>query len=213
MVMFCFAFIYTIDPIADPQTRTFTVTLMFRNERVRASVPESLQDVPIARAGVIGKVFVNLPLVAEGHFVDERMLHEDAEGYYILKILNRRIGTLSSSSDALLRVNKIRVTPGDKRLSFLGLASLRQISFAGNEEMNTNEDLFAGDISPPDGQTNWDGDQLLYDRERWLVRPGDLVGVDQSGGAIQPGIYVPLDAIMERSGSHIIFVVSESPAH
>jgi hypothetical protein len=31
-----------------------------------------------------------------------------------------------------------------------------------------------------------------------------------SGGSVQPGIYVPLDAIMEQSGAHFLFAVSES---
>ncbi|NKB40340.1 MAG: amidohydrolase family protein, partial [Ilumatobacter sp.] len=40
-----------------------------------------------------------------------------------------------------------------------------------------------------DGQATWDGDKLLFERPRWLVRPGDLVSVDQSGGLVRPGVY------------------------
>ena len=205
------AFIYMIDPVADPQTRTFTVTVMMRNEKVSAAVPAELADEPIARASLLGKVFLNLPRVAEGLFVDEKMLQEDEDGYFLWKILNRRIGNLSGSTDSVLQVEKIRVTLGDRRLSFLGLASLRDITLADDVEFDPAVDMVAGGVKLPDGHTKWDGEQLLYDRQRWLMRPGDLVGVDQSGGVVQPGIYVPVDAIMEQSGSYFVFAVSESP--
>ena len=204
------AFIYMIDPVADPQTRTFTVTLMMRNEKVHASMPENLKDQPIARASLVGKVFNKLPRVAEGLFVNEDMLQKDEDGFFLWKILNRRVGALSSSPDSILNVQKVRVTPGDVYLSFLGLASLRDITIADDADFNPDVDMIAGDVTPPEGQT-WDSDKLLYDNHRWLVRPGDLVGVDQSASVVQPGIYVPLDAIMEQSGSHFVFAVSESP--
>ena len=205
------AFIYTIDPVADPQTRTFTVTLMFRNEIVRASVPADLPDESIARASLIGKVFDSLPLVDERYFVDEKMLNEDADGFFLWKILDRQFGTPSRRADSLFQVAKVRVTPGDRRLSFLGLASLRQVNIADDADFDSRVDLIAGGIAAPTGDTAWDGDVLLYDRERWLVRPGDLVGVDQRGSTITPGLYVPVEAIMEQSGATYVFAVNESP--
>ena len=57
---------------------------------------------------------------------------------------------------------------------------------------------------------DWDGGKLLYDVRRWLVRPGDLVGVDRSGRKMPPGVYVPLDTILEKYGSKYVFAVSES---
>ena len=35
--------------------------------------------------------------------------------------------------------------------------------------------------------------------------------MDLRGEAVTPGFYVPLDAIMERSGAHFVFAVEESP--
>ncbi len=204
------AFIHTIDPVADPRTRTFTVTLMMRNERVRNRIPESLEGQPITYASLIGKVLENMPLQPGLTFVDETFLQEDQDGYFLWKILNQSIGTLSTSENPLLDVRKIRVTAGDVRISFLGLASLRNITIPDDEQFNFAEDMVAGDITLPEGQTTWDGDQLVFSRERWLVRPGDLVGVDQRGSVIPPGIYISVDAIMERSGSYFVFAVSES---
>jgi hypothetical protein len=204
------AFIYTIDPVADPQTRTFTVTMMLRNAPVRAPVPQELQGQPMARAGLVGKILLNMPLLAEGLFVNEDMLQEDEDGFFVWRILNRRLGTLPSDDDRILNVEKIRVTPGDSRLSLFGLASLRSITVAEDVQLDPNTDLLAGNVTPPDGQTTWDGDKLLYDVQRWLMRPGDLVGVDQAARAVQPGIYVPMDAIMERSGVNYVFLLVES---
>lgn len=199
-----------IDPVADPQTRTFTVTFMTRNEKVRTPVPDSLQDQPIAFAGLVGKLLYDLP-VAKGIYVNNKMLQQDGDGYFLWKILNRRVGALSGNSDQILNVKKVRVAPGESRLSFLGLMSLRDITISDGEDFNIDTDLIAGEVTLPDGQTTWDGDKMLYDRHRWLLRPGDLVGVDLRGGKVQPGIYVPLDAIMEQSGANFVFAVSESP--
>lgn len=203
-------FVYMIDPVADPLTRTFTVTVMMRNKKVHVSVPERLEDQPLARAGLIGKVLHDLPHMADGLYVNDRLLHEDEQGFYLWRILNRRIGATPSTSDPVLNVEKIRVVPGDVRLSFLGLASLRDIAIQGDTDFQPEIDMLAGDVRLPDGHESWDGNEMLFDRERWLVRPGDLVGVDLSGRVVQPGIYVPLDAIMSRSGSNFVFVVSES---
>ena len=42
------------------------------------------------------------------------------------------------------------------------------------------------------------------------MQPGDLVGVDQSGAVVKPGIYAPVDAILEQLGTNFVFKVSES---
>jgi len=91
------------------------------------------------------------------------------------------------------------------------LATLREITLAEGVDFDPDTDMIVGQVTPPDGQESWDGDQLLYDPGRWLIRPGDLVGVDRSGSQVQPGIYVPMDAILEKLGAKYIFVVVESP--
>ena len=78
-------------------------------------------------------------------------------------------------------------------------------------DFDPDTDVIAGNVTLPEGHSGWDGDEMLHDVPRWLVRPGDLVGVDQRGGAAPSGIYVPLDAIMETSGSNYVYQVIESP--
>ena len=66
----------------------------------------------------------------------------------------------------------------------------------------------AGELILPPGTKAWDGDTILFDEERWPLRPGDLVGVDLSRGETPPGLYLPLDAIMEKSGDNYVFAVT-----
>lgn len=204
------SFIHMIDPVADPQTRTFTVTLMMRNEKVRLPLPEELQGQAIARCTSVRRLIKDIPGLAQGLFVGEGMMEKDQDGCFVWKILNRRIGSFTAGADRILKVQKVRVTPGQVRVSFLGMANLREITIANNAEFNPDTDMIAGRVTPPDGEDAWNGDTLLFDVDRWLVRPGDLVGVDQRGASLPPGIYVPLDAIREKSGSHFVFAVEQS---
>lgn len=205
------AFIYTIDPVADPRTRTFTITLMLSNERFHSEVPEELKGQVVARTDRIGKLIKGFGNKPNTLFVNEENLHQDDDGYFVWKILNRHVGTLARESQRVLKVKKVRVAPGEKRVPVLGLAVLREVQIPSGEQFDPAIDLISGKVVLPPGEEDaWSGDRVFYDVERWELRPGDLVSVDLAGQPTQPGFYVPLDAIMEKSGTNYVFVVDQS---
>ena len=207
------AFIYMIDPVADPQTRTFTITLMVRNEKVRTDVPDALKDHPFARTDLITTIIHGLVIRPNVMMVSEKALHKDDQGSYLWRIISREPVQTSSIGSQVLKVEKLRVIPGDLRLPVLGLATFRDIKIKEGETCDPSTDRFVGTlILSPDASDGWSGDTVLYDRPRWLLRPGDLVGVDLSGGQTTPGFYLPQDAIMEKSGTNYVFRVDESEA-
>ena len=202
------AFIYVIDPIADPSTRTFTITLMMSNNSVRSEVPEELKGQVVARTDTLGKLILGFGAKRESLFVNEAYLDRDDEGDILWKVVNRSIGTLSQDSDRVLKVEKIRVVPIGNSISVLGLAVLREVQLAAGQDFDPAIDVITGKIVlPTEGEQAWSGDRVFYDTQRWELRPGDLVSVDLVGKQTQPGFYVPLDAIMAQSGTYHVFVV------
>lgn len=202
------AFIYMIDPIADPNTRTFTITLMLSNKKVGSGIPEEQKGQVMARTDTIGKLIQGFGAKPDALFVNESYLHQDDKGPYVWKILNRRVGTLAQDSQRVLKVEKARVALGEMRVPILGLAVLREVRLADGTRFDPAVDMVTGKVVPPPGdKETWSGDRVFYDVERWELRPGDLVSADLAGSPTHPGFYVPLDAIMEKSGANYVFVV------
>lgn len=200
--------LYMIDPVADPQTRTFTITVMIRNGKIRRSVPEKLEEQSIARTSRIGKILTGMPGRKRGHFVNVESLQEDGQGAFVWKILDHSTIATASNSAPLLKVAKVRVAPGDSQISILGLFSFREVTINEGETFDIETDRVVGKLESPSGTSQpWDGDTILFDNERWLLRPGDLVRVDLPGDGGEDGLYVPLDAVMEKSGETYVFAV------
>ena len=201
-------FIYMIDPVADLNTRTFTITLLLPNTKVRREIPQADQGKVFARTDTIGKLFMGFGSKPNSLFVSEVNLQQDEEGHFIWKIVDQGEGTLPHASRRLFTVKKIRVAPGKMRFPLLGLVALRDVQIVDGEEFDPAVDMITGKIiPPPDAEQGWSGGQVFYDVERWELRPGDLVSVDLRGGETRPGFYVPLSAIMEKSGTNFVLVV------
>jgi len=208
------AAVYTIDPVADPETRTFTITLLARNQILETPVPPEMQGQPFARATVVRPVMMRAIEGVDTLVVDERLLQEDDQGYYVWKVTNRNVQTFLSETDARLMVTKARVTPGDRRVPFLGLWYFRDVTIDEGEALKPMHDMVAGAVTYPDGtdERTWNGESMLFDRERWLLRPGDLVGVDLEGDVTPPGVYVPSNAILTAGDKSYVFRVDSSEA-
>ena len=125
-------FLYLIDPVADPLTRTFTVTLLVMNERLTQSVG----DDSVARTKDLWRLnFKFLPGAEENMlFIAEDALLQDERGYYIWQITNTTIGA-HSPDVRLLKVRKARVTPGRLKIPFLGNWVFQQIEL-DDEQMD-----------------------------------------------------------------------------
>jgi len=201
--------VYMTDPVADPQTRTFTVTLLVRNEKTATPIPEDMKGQPIVRTREFWRVLSDILEDGNAQFVEERSIRQDDEGYFLWRITNRQWGTVASQTSPKLDVEKVRITRGDRRVSFLGIWTFREVAIDEGEDFDQTTDLYAGALKfPPDiDAKSWAGSEILLDQQRWLLRPGELVGVDVRGGDIPTGFYVPVDAITEKSGANYVFVV------
>ena len=107
------------------------------------------------------------------------------------------------------QVSKIRVNAGELRLDWLGLRTFRQVAIAEGEVFDIETDYLAGELACDEP---FDGNKLLWDWQRWRVRPGDLVGVELPGGQTRSGFFVPMDAISVRGDKTYVFVVRDGRA-
>lgn len=207
------ASVYMTDPVADPQTRTFTATLLARNEKLRTPVPEDMQGKPIVRTDNLWKVLSQVFDEGEVQFVEENAVHEDGQGAFLWKVTNRQLGTLAGQANPKLDVVKVRVSRGKRKLPFLGgIWTFQEVAVREGETFDRAQDIVTGKMTfPPEiDAASWEGGTILFDRQRWLLRPGDLVRVDLRGGETGPGFYVPVSAILEQSGQSYVFAVESS---
>ena len=79
-----------------------------------------------------------------------------------------------------------------------------------SEMFNAERDRVIGKLDLPDSVTELTGDTVLFEREQWQFRPGDLVKVDLNEGRMRRGVYAPIDAISESSGKHYVFAVEST---
>ena len=203
-------FLYLIDPVADPLTRTFTLTLLMLNKKTSSETSEVDSAIPITdQAWRLDFSF--LPGAEEGlNYVAEQAIRQDADGHFLWRITNFKQQE-SMPKDGLLKVSKLRIELGESKLPFLGNWVFQQINIL-DPSFDSNVELVAGQLTVNDGDPDdWEGDTILVDRtSQWMVRPGDLVKVDLSDGDATPGYYVPMDAIAHVGDKKFLFIVANS---
>jgi len=200
--------VYLTDPVADPSTRTFTITVLMRNRLIPADVPDDVDrnSLPVTRD--IWKPLSGLFGDPDHYYVEQSSIHRDADGDYVWKIIGSN-GADQRTRGPLLNVEKVRVTAGDHTDSFLGLWTFRDLTFDDPASFDLKNDRIIGRLVLPEGQSELASNTVLFEREQWLLRPGDLVRVDLNADSLSPGLYVPIDAISERSGQGSVFVVED----
>ena len=203
--------IYTTDAVADPSTRTFTITLLIRNQQVPAIVPGDVDTNSLARTRDIWACIRGIIDDSNDYYVEQNAIHRDDRGEYLWKIVEPA-GNSARSRGPLLTVKKVRVTASEQRASFLGLWTFRNVAIDDSEAFDIDRDRVIGKLALPDGATELTGDTVLFEREQWQFRPGDLVRIDLNEGRMHRGVYAPIDAISEDSGKHFVFVVEGSGA-
>ncbi|WP_161602503.1 efflux RND transporter periplasmic adaptor subunit [Tautonia marina] len=203
--------VYRTSAVADPKTRTFTVTLLVRNPIERPQVPDDLTGGPIARASAV--VPLNVGSVVGGQtglFADEASIGRDEDGPFLWRVTNRRLGESSIGDAGILRVEKLRIATGSDRVPFLGAWTFVPIEIVEGQAFDPERDLVVVDLTVTDGDRgSWDGETVLLEQDRWLLRPGDVVRVDLGGEANPTGFYVPMKALRRESGRTFAFVVDE----
>ncbi|MEL6107935.1 MAG: HlyD family efflux transporter periplasmic adaptor subunit [Planctomycetota bacterium] len=196
-------YLYQIDPVADPETRTFTVTLLVLNEQMGLE-----DDGQTATTDDIWRLDLGfLPgSVGDELFVDEEALLEDDQGPYLWQITNASIGR-NPPPDGQLQVRKLRVGLGPLKIPYLGSYVFQQV-IVDDPEFIVGETLVAGKIKVESGEPkDWQGGTVrLVTQGQWMLRPGDLVQVDLSERN-DDGFFVPMDAIVRKGDREFLFVI------
>lgn len=199
--------IYRTDAVADPATRTFTITVLLRNELIPVSVPDEVETDDLVRTRDIWSPIQGILDDSDTAFVETNAIHEDGDENFVWKIIEEGPDS-SRTRGPLLKVEKVLVTSAGKTASFLGLWSFRDVSPIDSDSLVPGRDRILGKLELPQGVTEFAGGTVLFEREQWLLRPGDLVGVDLNPEPMPSGIYVPIDAIAESGGKNFVFVVN-----
>ncbi|RMF38280.1 MAG: HlyD family efflux transporter periplasmic adaptor subunit [Planctomycetota bacterium] len=224
------AIIHRVDSVADPAARTFTVTVLVRNEIDALAYDLGKGESPIAWTDQITPLNIG-PLIAGDHrlYVVREAIHTIDGQTYVWKVTNRRWGTPSRPGDRLLSVTKVPVRIVSDGLPFLGRWEFVAVEFMDSAEpVDVEHDLVTGklyftppgpvptddtDESLPDLES-WNGSQVLLAEQRWLLRAGDIVQVSSIPDEPNAGFYVPMKAVRQEQGRTFIHVVegAESPA-
>jgi len=191
------------DSVADAATRTFMVTLLVRNRRIEVGVPDDLKDKSFHRTTDIMKLDIEDYDGDTIYFADQKSIHRDANGFFLWKVNGLTADQLFEDFNPVFTVIKARVKLGKRVIRLLQSYTFREITDLGG--LNPDTDLVTGTLP----EIAKDGDTVFLSRKRWLMRPGELVHVDTSGGKATGGFYVPARAIIEDDGWQYVFVVKE----
>ena len=201
-------YLYLIESIADPQTRTFTVTVLVKNQNTDPDSEPTTDSIPTADQ-VWPMTYDFLPGTSDGvNFLAEEIILEDDQGSFVWKIDNLKIGE-KIADDRLLSVSKLRVEKQPLQLPFLGSWLFRQVKIL-DESIDLQRTLVAGKLSLPVEQAGqWVGEQVRLESTRqWETRPGDLVQVDLSENESSDGLFVPVDSIIHHADRTYLALVS-----
>ncbi len=199
--------IYLIDSVADPQTRTFTVTVLAKN-----SVAEQVQSDSIPAVDQVWPTKYDfLPGAQQNmNFLAEDAILQDKDGHFVWRVENMQVGD-EIPEDRILQVTKVRVEKGELQLPFLGNWLFRQVTFP-NDSIDFEKTLVAGKMSLPIEHANvWNGDQVRLQLKRsWKIRPGDVVQIDLTAKREDSGLFVPMDAIVHKNEkTFLVFIENE----
>ena len=104
-------YVYLKDTFADPATRTFLVTLLVRNKKIRVGVPDEMEGKGIAECRNLWKL--DKPDIdgPGNYYAEVKAIHQDDQGYFVWKVENLTQDQLFEDFDPVLTVKKVRVTP------------------------------------------------------------------------------------------------------
>ena len=152
-----------------------------RLERELKTLPEAGDVWPLQRSDA-GSFYEDPAYVAQA------ALYESDEGnWYTWQVANLKYGEAHKS---LLRLKRVPVVPGEKEISLLGLFRFRKLLDKGSL---TAENLVASGV--PSELEN-DEPLVRFIRQRWLLRPGQLLPVRFGTPGPGRGIYVPATAVL-----------------
>lgn len=202
-------FLYLVDPVADSQTRTFTISLLVLNERLSA---RNERPEISATTNQTWRLDLNfLPGVDQGAlYAPEGAIHTDDSGNnFVWRVTNLTIRE-SLPKDGRLKVEKMSVTTKPIAIPFLGNWTFRKIeiddsTFVPSRDLIAGKLTFQNDVEADD----WEGDEIFVEKSQgqWMLRPGDLVQVDLTDDVQESGLYVPMESVARSDGKSFLFVV------
>lgn len=194
--------VYEKATIADPETRTFRISIMTQNRQIRtpfgpedprASLPRVEMGMPLTRHGEAGVWAVE----------ERRGLHKDDKGYFVWA---DPAVEASAPDGTVLHLRKFRVKLGERRVSLQGLYLMREVVDTGGLR---EQALIPFDVP----ETEDDEQRVVLAKPQWQLRPGQLVPVLLAADAPAPGLYVPMDAVRPVSESRgILFLEVDGTA-
>ncbi|MEO1995328.1 MAG: HlyD family efflux transporter periplasmic adaptor subunit, partial [Planctomycetaceae bacterium] len=103
--------VYLTDTTADPLSRTYTVTLMVRNQQTGNAVPEDLdlQGQPVWKTRMLWPLRRLAKLAAGSLAVDVNAVHQDGQGAFVWKVQNRTINQTGPTQSNVLQVVRLPV--------------------------------------------------------------------------------------------------------
>jgi multidrug efflux pump subunit AcrA (membrane-fusion protein) len=205
-------YLYQIDSTADPATRTFTVTVLIKNENVADRSDSSTNSPSIPSVVDVWPMKYDfLPGETAGmNFIAEDAILDDELGSYVWKVDNLQMGDIFPD-DRLLTVSKLRIEKESLQLPFLGSWLFRQIKVM-DDSIDLKRAFVAGKLSlSPEQAKQFNGNQVRIEAKRqWAIRPGDIVQVDLSQQESAEGLFVPMDAVIHQGDRTFLAVVSGS---
>ncbi len=195
-------------PTADTATRTFMATLLVRNRLVEIGIPDEVDPQDIIRTNALYSLESEKADGQPPFFASEDTLYKDKDGFFVWKADGVTINDLGGTFNPVFTVSKVRVKPGERFIRAFGLFSFRELVDIGT--LNPETDLGVAN-APSDLQ---EGQSVVWVRKNWLLRPGQVVGVDLQQGRLNTGFYVPVLSVMkEGAGYHVFAVESVDETH
>ncbi len=211
--------VYTVDTLADINTRTFTVSLHVRNQTETES-NNSVEPDGVARTKDIYPL--NLGPIVTGDsrlLVEQNAIHQIKGENYVWKVTNRDWSKLSNAANRELIVQRLKVEVASDVIPFLGSWNFVAIKFEDPAVVNLDQDLITGKLffNNADDKSstnlsleNWRGDRVSIEQTRWMLRAGDTVRVALIPESSAQGFYVPMKAVRRENGKTFIHVVDET---
>ncbi|GAX61921.1 efflux transporter [Candidatus Scalindua japonica] len=200
--------VYEKATVADPETRTFRVSIITRNQQYYGDIQ---QEDPLLKYPRISDYMHLQRAIKDDEkspfFVEEnRALRKDDNGYFVWTAPDKKLGDDIDPEKPLITLRKFRVKPGERQMNFQGLYLMRELSDVGKL---TPGILIAMDV--PDNVK--DGDQVLVARKQWSLLPGQLIQVFLGVEIPKTGLYLTMNSIKpidDRTGE--IFVAVDGKA-
>ncbi|MEE8233922.1 MAG: HlyD family efflux transporter periplasmic adaptor subunit, partial [Gammaproteobacteria bacterium] len=196
------ALVYEKGEVADPNTRTYRIDLMARNERRRIEqikpetkgLPHVADFLPVVRRyhGEVGKLYVPI----------DSIYYENGK-HFVLRLPGVSFHSGAKRSAVGKHIpDKVEVSLDDDYFTVIkwNFRSLKDSS-----------DLQEGDFLALDPRKEHLAG-LAIGRPQWLLRPGDLVPVSFLLHSTTKGLYVPVNAITLFDDKHVVFLVEDNKA-